>query len=193
MHPVAPRLGPSMSRGMRAKSPARRGSATRASSRGVDSGRVAAPADVQVRELCNGRERARAFFGHKSPAPPPRTLPATGSAPQSGSLLGRCTARVKEGLTRIFLPEGYPRSVSEDYLPYQVAWRPARCAWSVIANVHAMSVCMCFCVCAHALCFLTPCVTRCMHAIGVGYAAGILQHGDGNAGFKSCSDGNGRG
>ena len=83
--------------------------------------------------------------------------------------------------------------MSEDYLPYQVAWRPARCFLSVIANVHAMSVCMCVCVYARVLCFLTPCVTRCMHAIGVGYAAGILQHGDGNAGFKSCSDGNGRG
>ena len=51
------------------------------------------------------------------------------------------------------------------------------------------------CVRARAVLPYTLCdkMHACMHAIGVGYAAGILQHGDGNAGFKSCSDGNGRG
>lgn len=34
-------------------------------------------------------------------------------------------SRVREALSSLFLPAGYPSSVTEDYLPYQLATVPA--------------------------------------------------------------------
>lgn len=63
-----------------------------------------------------------------APAPPPiktsdhlLMVPAMPSPPP----LSCQVSAVRESLSRLFLPAGYPVSVTDDYLPYQLATVPA--------------------------------------------------------------------
>jgi hypothetical protein len=52
---------------------------------------------------------------------------------------------VQGWLYKVFLPEGYPNSVSGDYLPYQM-WDTMQAFCSTVTGILAHRVSMCVCV-----------------------------------------------